>query len=96
MLVAEVSPAPKPTQHPGRVQVAPGGVAHETQVLNLTHAEARQWAMSGGPGENPEPHSRLSFDAHPARASRCSGVSFTSVSCGRLRRLPAPVVGSAW
>ncbi|MBC9729305.1 helicase HerA domain-containing protein [Streptomyces sp. TRM68367] len=47
MLVPEVHPAPKPTRHTGRVQVVMGGVAHETQVLYLTDAEARAWAMSG-------------------------------------------------
>jgi Helicase HerA, central domain len=47
MLVPEVTPAPKPTTHPGRVQVVLGGTAHETQVLNLTDDQARQWAMSG-------------------------------------------------
>ncbi len=47
MLVPQVTSAPKPTRHPGRVQVVLGGIAHETQVLNLTDAEARQWAMSG-------------------------------------------------
>ncbi|AQW46678.1 pRL2-11 [Streptomyces violaceusniger] len=47
MLVPEVSPAPAPTRHPGRVQVVLGGRAQETQVLNLSDAEAREWAMSG-------------------------------------------------
>lgn len=50
MLVPEVTPAPKPTRHPGRVQVVLGGIARETQVLNLSEAEARAWAMSGAPG----------------------------------------------
>ncbi|GAA0898097.1 MULTISPECIES: pRL2-11 [Streptomyces violaceusniger group] len=47
MLVPEVSPAPAPTRHPGRVQVVLGGRAQETQVLNLSDAEAREWAISG-------------------------------------------------
>ncbi|MEU7031478.1 DUF87 domain-containing protein [Streptomyces sp. NPDC046275] len=47
MLVPEVHPAPKPTRHPGRVQVVLGGIARETQVLNLSEAEARAWAMAG-------------------------------------------------
>ncbi|WP_069772168.1 helicase HerA domain-containing protein [Streptomyces sp. LUP30] len=47
MLVPEVSPIPMPTEHPGRVQVVLRGRAHETQVLNLSNAEAREWAMSG-------------------------------------------------
>ncbi|MFI0779350.1 hypothetical protein [Streptomyces sp. NPDC021212] len=47
MLVLEVSPAPAPTRRPGRVQVVLGGRAQETQVLNLSDAEAREWAMSG-------------------------------------------------
>ncbi|MGW6248041.1 pRL2-11 [Streptomyces roseolus] len=51
MLVPEVTPAPKPTRHPGRVQVVLGGTARETQVLNLSEAEARAWAMAGVPGQ---------------------------------------------
>ncbi|MGW6557631.1 pRL2-11 [Streptomyces hydrogenans] len=51
MLVPEVTPAPKPTRHPGRVQVVLGGTARETQVLNLSEAEARGWAMAGVPGD---------------------------------------------
>ncbi|MGW9452463.1 pRL2-11 [Streptomyces sp. NPDC055632] len=50
MLVPEVHPAPKPTRHPGRVQVVLGGTARETQVLNLSETEARAWAMAGTPG----------------------------------------------
>ncbi|MEV6357897.1 pRL2-11 [Streptomyces hydrogenans] len=51
MLVPEVTPAPKPTRHPGRVQVVLGGTARETQVLNLSETEARAWAMAGIPGQ---------------------------------------------
>ncbi|MFF7903785.1 helicase HerA domain-containing protein [Streptomyces sp. NPDC007920] len=47
MLVPEVSPIPMPTERPGRVQVVTRGRAQETQVLNLSNAEAREWAMSG-------------------------------------------------
>lgn len=47
MLVPEVSPIPMASEHPGRVQVVTRGRAQETQVLNLSNAEARQWAMSG-------------------------------------------------
>ncbi|MEW1724732.1 DUF87 domain-containing protein [Streptomyces sp. NPDC093109] len=47
MLVPEVSPIPMPTEHPGRVQVVTRGRAQETQVLNLSNAEAREWALSG-------------------------------------------------
>ncbi|OKK05329.1 pRL2-11 [Streptomyces sp. CB02488] len=47
MLVPEVSPIPMASEHPGRVQVATRGRAQETQVLNLSNAEAREWAMSG-------------------------------------------------
>ena len=47
MLVPEVSPIPMPTEHPGRVQVVTRGRAQETQVLNLSNAEAREWATSG-------------------------------------------------
>ncbi|MFJ5877416.1 pRL2-11 [Streptomyces sp. S1] len=50
MLVPEVHPAPKPSRHPGRVQVVLGGTARETQVLNLSETEARAWAMTGAPG----------------------------------------------
>ncbi|MFI1377727.1 hypothetical protein ACH4UY_37835 [Streptomyces longwoodensis] len=47
MLVPQVSPIPMPNEHPGRAQVVTGDRAHETQVLNLSNAEAREWAMSG-------------------------------------------------
>ncbi|MEV4506047.1 pRL2-11 [Streptomyces klenkii] len=47
MLAPEITPAPKSTTHIGRTQVVLGGTAHETQVLFMTHAEARAWAMSG-------------------------------------------------
>ncbi|MFJ4679163.1 pRL2-11 [Kitasatospora sp. NPDC088783] len=58
MLVPEVSPAPKSTRHIGRAQVVLGGQAHETQVLFMSDAEAREWARSGtessaGPGAEP-------------------------------------------
>ncbi|MEV6332859.1 DUF87 domain-containing protein [Streptomyces sp. NPDC051909] len=52
MLVPEVHPAPKPTRHPGRVQVVLGGIARETQVLNLSEAEARAWAIAGAHATN--------------------------------------------
>ncbi|MEV4927082.1 hypothetical protein [Streptomyces roseoverticillatus] len=45
MLAPEITPAPKSTTHVGRTQVVLGGTAHETQVLFMTHAEARAWAM---------------------------------------------------
>ncbi|WKU42613.1 pRL2-11 [Streptomyces sp. VNUA116] len=45
MLAPEITPAPKSTSHIGRAQVVLGGAAHETQVLFMTHAEARAWAM---------------------------------------------------
>ncbi|MFB6876384.1 pRL2-11 [Streptomyces sp. NPDC056323] len=47
MLTPEVSPIPMASEHPGRVQVVTRGRAQETQVLNLSNAEAREWAMSG-------------------------------------------------
>ncbi|GGX46229.1 pRL2-11 [Streptomyces noursei] len=50
MLVPEVQPAPKSTRHIGRAQVVLGGVAHETQVLFMSDAEARAWAMAGTSG----------------------------------------------
>ncbi|MGW1076039.1 pRL2-11 [Streptomyces sp. NPDC002537] len=45
MLAPEVHPAPKSTRHTGRAQVVLGGIAHETQILFMTHAEAHAWAM---------------------------------------------------
>ncbi|MFH0246372.1 pRL2-11 [Streptomyces sp. HK10] len=50
MLVPEVQPAPKSTRHIGRAQVVLGGVAHETQVMFMSDAEARAWAMAGTSG----------------------------------------------
>ncbi|MDX3519477.1 MULTISPECIES: pRL2-11 [Streptomyces] len=47
MLVPEVQPAPKSTRHIGRAQVVLGGMAHETQVMFMSDAEARAWAMAG-------------------------------------------------
>ncbi|MGW1976660.1 pRL2-11 [Streptomyces sp. NPDC001889] len=47
MLVPEVQPAPKSTRHIGRAQVVLGGQAHETQVMFMSDAEAREWAMAG-------------------------------------------------
>ncbi|MFE4373626.1 hypothetical protein ACFRMN_36405 [Streptomyces sp. NPDC056835] len=47
MLVPGGSPIPMPTARPGRVQVVLRGRAHETQVLNLSNAEGREWAMCG-------------------------------------------------
>lgn len=64
MLVPEVAPAPKPTNHPGRVQVVRGGRAHETQVLLLSDAEAREWAM-GGVRARPRPVKSLSQQLVP-------------------------------
>ncbi|MFE1346492.1 hypothetical protein [Streptomyces sp. NPDC058757] len=73
MLVPEVAPAPKPTRHPGRVQVVLGGTARETQVLNLSEAEARAWAMAGVPGQRQpltlrKPHDAAAPPAAPAPA----------------------------
>ncbi|MGW9441222.1 hypothetical protein [Streptomyces sp. NPDC055607] len=47
MLVPEVSPIPKASRHSGRVQVVLAGVAHETQVVYMDDAEARDLALSG-------------------------------------------------
>ncbi|WP_326621565.1 hypothetical protein OHA57_38425 (plasmid) [Streptomyces anulatus] len=47
MLLPEVSPIPMASEHPGRVQVVTRGRTQETQVLNLSNAEPRDWAMSG-------------------------------------------------
>ncbi|MGY3340995.1 hypothetical protein ACVW0K_007188 [Streptomyces filamentosus] len=69
MLVPEVTPAPKPTRHPGRVQVVLGGTARETQVLNLSEAEARAWAMAGVPGQ----HQPLTLHKTPALAAAPGG-----------------------
>ncbi|MGW5990313.1 hypothetical protein ACWFRT_21470 [Streptomyces anulatus] len=52
MLVPEVSPIPMASEHPGRVQVVTRGRAQETQVLNLSNVEAREWAMSGVHAKN--------------------------------------------
>ncbi|MFF9147531.1 hypothetical protein ACF1BN_22020 [Streptomyces sp. NPDC014861] len=49
MLVPKVAPAPKPTRHPGRVQVVLGGTARETRVLNLSEAEAEAEAEAPTP-----------------------------------------------
>ncbi|WP_431983842.1 pRL2-11 [Streptomyces qinglanensis] len=50
MLVPEVQPAPKSTRHIGRAQVVLGGSAHETQVMFMSDAEARSWALAGAIG----------------------------------------------
>ena len=47
ILVPEVNPAPKPTIHAGRAQVVLGAAVQETQVLNISNAEARDWVTSG-------------------------------------------------
>ncbi|MDJ0346964.1 pRL2-11 [Streptomyces sp. H10-C2] len=47
MLVPEVQPAPKSTRHIGRAQVVLGGISHETQIMFMTDADARAWAVSG-------------------------------------------------
>lgn len=47
MLAPEVQPIPRAPRVPGRVHVAIGGQATETQVLFMSDAEARQWAVSG-------------------------------------------------
>ncbi|MFE0778793.1 helicase HerA domain-containing protein [Streptomyces sp. NPDC058861] len=54
MLVPEVQPVPRSTRHIGRAQVVLGGVAHETQVVFFTDAEARAWAVSGTVAEAPD------------------------------------------
>ncbi|MFF6873683.1 helicase HerA domain-containing protein [Streptomyces sp. NPDC012450] len=54
MLVPEVQPVPRSTRHIGRAQVVLGGVAHETQVIFFTDAEARAWAVSGTVAEAPD------------------------------------------
>ncbi|MFD4955802.1 hypothetical protein [Streptomyces sp. NPDC058451] len=69
MLVPQVSPIPMPTEHPGRAQVVTGGRAHETQVLNLSNAEAREWAMSGA-HSNARTGPALQKPAHPGRTGR--------------------------
>lgn len=47
MLAPQVTPVPRASKHPGRVQVVLGSVAYETQGLMFTTAEAREWATSG-------------------------------------------------
>ncbi|MFJ2884299.1 pRL2-11 [Streptomyces sp. NPDC087272] len=56
MLVPEVSPIPKASRHSGRVQVVLAGQAHETQVLFMSDAEARDWATSGIVTKAPAPY----------------------------------------
>lgn len=47
MLAPEVTPAPPSTRHVGRAQVVLGGAATATQVVFMTDAEARAWALAG-------------------------------------------------
>ena len=49
MLAPEITPVPGSSRHAGRVHVVLGGVAHETQVVEFTDAEARAYATSGLP-----------------------------------------------
>ncbi|MFD6249377.1 pRL2-11 [Streptomyces roseolus] len=82
MLVPEVTPAPKPTRHPGRVQVVLGGTARETQVLNLSEAEARAWAMAGAPGQREPLTLRKSVTDTAASASAPEPVLPASAAAG--------------
>lgn len=47
MLAPEVWPAPKSSNHIGRVQFVTGGQAFATQVLSTSNEEAADWALSG-------------------------------------------------
>lgn len=49
MLVPEVSPAPKSSRHPGRVQLVQAGEAHETQVVFGTEDQARDYVLTHRP-----------------------------------------------
>jgi hypothetical protein len=88
MLVPEVSPAPKSTRHIGRAQVVLGGVAHETQVLFMTDADARAWAMEGRTAAVPPTTVPLPRQA-PVTASQ--GLTHPV----DLVKQPATVAGSA-
>ncbi|MFI9311077.1 pRL2-11 [Streptomyces triculaminicus] len=66
MLVPEVHPAPKSTRHIGRAQVVLGGVAQETQVMFMTDAEARDWAMAGVGAESAVTLERVAVPQRPS------------------------------
>ncbi|MEU6285515.1 pRL2-11 [Streptomyces sp. NPDC047028] len=92
MLVPEVSPIPMASEHPGRVQVVTRGRAQETQVLNLSNAEAREWAMSGvhaqgntGPTltKTPAPAADLLADAWNTSTSELPPVPATDPAADR-------------
>jgi hypothetical protein len=66
MLVPEIWPPPRASRHRGRMQVCISGTAHETQVLFMTPAEAREYSLSGVVTEFPP----LEL---PAAAAVCGG-----------------------
>jgi hypothetical protein len=47
MLCPQVWPAPRMSRHTGRWQIVTGDLAHETQGVYLTAAEARAWGLAG-------------------------------------------------
>ncbi|MFF0108681.1 hypothetical protein [Streptomyces hirsutus] len=87
MLVPEVSPIPMPTEHPGRVQVVTRGRAQETQVLNLSNAEAREWAMSGvhAGGKTSTTPKKASAPATPPANSLTDARSSSAPAVAALR-----------
>ncbi|MEU5900350.1 pRL2-11 [Streptomyces venezuelae] len=88
MLVPEVQPAPKSTRHIGRSQVVLGGIAHETQVMFMTDAEARAWAIGGArqaapvvtlhKAESPAESQGHRVTAHPVHLGK-QGVDGTDI-----------------
>ncbi|MET8770916.1 pRL2-11 [Streptomyces sp. NPDC004658] len=100
MLVPEVQPAPKSTRHIGRAQVVLGGVAHETQVMFMTDAEARAWAQAGAASEPSvtldkaertqgprDPAHPVLLGKHPTQDPGTQGISdkTTEVGLGRTQ-----------
>jgi hypothetical protein len=88
MLVPEVWPMPRRSNHQGRVQVVTAGVARETQVIYFTPSEAREWAMSGAVSRFilPEP-GELAAGSIPA----VDPVPTVGGEAGTVPALPAPV-----
>ncbi|MEU8550957.1 DUF87 domain-containing protein [Streptomyces roseoverticillatus] len=96
MLAPEITPAPKSTTHIGRTQVVLGGAAHETQVLFMTHAEARAWAMNtANPGpvtlEKPPPAESA---AHEDSAGHVA-LQAPALPTGTAPALPIPPLPAA-
>jgi hypothetical protein len=103
MLVPEVQPIPRSTRHVGRAQVVLGGVASETQVMFMTPAEAREWAVSGvmappvnlsgrpAPDVTSQGHAGPSTSHDAVPASRDVTPRLTLVKDGQVPEQAAPV-----